>query len=232
MHRSPPAHRTLLTRLDDRFGTWRGLVRLCLAWSELAAGRLRPFDQPALARVERLVWVCAGNVCRSPYAHQLARELRVPSASFGLSTVTGQAACADAIAAAARVGADLTAHRATAWEDFSPRETDLYVVMEIRQARELRRRLGDCPAPITLLGLWGRPRRPHIHDPMTLSPAYFDTCLRVIERSVSGLVQSWRQAGHNGIQGPQRRVRANQRSEKKGSGSPTSNTKYRVRGSK
>lgn len=181
-------------RLDARYGTWRGMLRLWLAELEFRARRLDPFASPDLRRVERIVWVCLGNVCRSPYAELIARGLDIPGSSCGLSTTTGAPACADALAAAARTGRDLGGHRATDWTDMEARCGDLFVVMEVRQARALVQRVAGTGAQVTLLGLWASPRRLHIHDPMTLCADYFDTCYRVIASGVDGLGRAWRAA--------------------------------------
>ncbi len=213
---------SLSTDINHRYGTWRGLVRLWLAWAELVSGRLRTCQRLDLARVNRLVWVCQGNVCRSPYADKIAAELGLPTASFGLSTTTGAPAYGDAIAAAARANRDLGAHRATDLNDFDLRDGDLLVAMEVRQIRQLEQRLPEHPAQRTLLGLWARPRRPHIHDPMTLSASYFDTCYAVTESGVRGLGLAWRQAVP--VQRRSGLVAATERSEKNGAGSPASKT--------
>jgi protein-tyrosine phosphatase len=177
--------------INRTFGTWRGLVRLALAYAELATGRLLPFRLKRPESVRRVVFVCMGNICRSAIGHQAALRHGLPVASFGLSTNTGVRSPDQAVAAAARRGVDLRAHRATAWPDFKPQAGDLYLVMEIRQAHELRRRLGQRDdVQICLLGMWTRPIMPHLHDPFTLSDAYFDTSFRRVEQAVDKLAAS------------------------------------------
>ena len=63
-------------------------------------------------------------------------------------------------------------HRTTDLNDFEIRAGDLLLVMELRQARRLQSVIKDQPgAQIALLGNWCAPKRPHIHDPHTLSEA-------------------------------------------------------------
>jgi len=169
------------------YGTHRGLVRLWLAQLEAAVGRLERFRNIDFGRVERLVFVCLGNVCRSPYGHLLAEEAGLPCASFGLSTTTGAPAYPAAVQTATRLGRDLNAHRATDWGDFDLRDGDLLLAMEVRQAHALAARTAGRDVQIALLGFWADPARPHIHDPMTLSDAYFETCYRVIDSAVARL---------------------------------------------
>jgi protein-tyrosine phosphatase len=174
--------------LDTRFGTWRGLLRLLLAQGELATGRLRRFRLREPQRVRRVVFVCLGNICRSAYAEQAARAAGLHAASVGLSTTTGAASSEEALAAAWRQRLPMDGHRACNWEDFQVRPGDLLLAMEVRQARELARRLaGRSDVQVALLGHWCRPRLPHLHDPFTLSRGYFDTCFGRIGQAVAQL---------------------------------------------
>jgi protein-tyrosine phosphatase len=172
--------------IDRRFGTWRGLLRLLLAYAELATGRLRAFRLRHPEQVQRVVYVCLGNICRSAYGDKLARELGLHVASLGLSTSTGAASPAEAVDAARRQGVDLDGHRAVDWVDFKVRPGDLFLVMEVRQAHELRRRLGPRnDVQVCLLGMLCSPAMPHLHDPFSLSAGYFDTCfVRVRQATV------------------------------------------------
>ena len=174
--------------INRRFGTWRGLVRLLLADAELATGRLRPFMLHNPESVRRVVFVCLGNICRSAYAHYIAADCGLPVASFGLRTHTGGSSPASAVAAAGRRKVDMAAHRALDWKDFKPQPGDLYLVMEVRQAHELRRRLGPrSDVQVCLLGMWCKPVMPHLHDPYSLSDDYFDTSFRRVEQAVRNL---------------------------------------------
>lgn len=174
--------------IDRRFGTWRGLVRLLLAYGEQASGRLRPFRLQHPEQVRRLVFVCLGNICRSAYAEQVARAEGLACASLGLSTTTGAASPEEAVAAAQRAGVAMTAHRACDWKDFELQPGDLLLVMEVRQARELQRRLGGrTDVQLALLGNWCTPRMPHLHDPFTLSAGYFDQCFVRVQQAVRAL---------------------------------------------
>jgi protein-tyrosine phosphatase len=177
--------------INRTFGTWRGLVRLLLAYAELATGRLQPFRFRRPETVRRVVFVCMGNICRSAIGHQVALRHGLPVASFGLSTYTGGKSPDQAVAAAARRGVDLQAHRSLDWGDFKPQPGDLYLVMEVRQAHELRRRLGPRDdVQVCLLGMWHKPALPHLHDPFTLSDAYFDTSFRRVEQATDNLAAS------------------------------------------
>lgn len=175
--------------IQTRFGTVRGLARLWLAHAAQARGRLRRFQQLDWTRVRRLVFVCAGNICRSPYAEWRAAQSGFPTASMALSGSSGQPANSQAQATARQFGADLECHRSRNIADFAPEPGDLLIAMEPRQAQALAVRYVSDPAiQVTLLGLWSHPRRPHLHDPHTLSPDYFRTCFDLIDTAVAALL--------------------------------------------
>ncbi|WP_343729875.1 hypothetical protein [Duganella sp.] len=178
-----------------RYGSWRGAVRLLLARLALRCGLLRAFRLRHPQRVRRVVFVCLGNICRSAYAQCVAAGIGMPAASIGLATCTGALSPAAAVHAALRCGADLTMHRATDMRDFGILPGDLFIAMEIRQARELRRRLaGRNDIQIALLGLWCTPATPHLHDPYTLSDAYFDHCFARLHQAVHALHHTLKQS--------------------------------------
>jgi protein-tyrosine phosphatase len=185
-------------RVRPRFGSYRGLVRLLLANLEDALGGYRRLRQIRWDQVERIVFVCHGNICRSPYAERRAASFGLPTASFGLSAETGEPADHSALAVAARRAIELGQHRACAAEDFEIHSGDLLVAMEPRQVRTLARRLPLAPCQVTLLGLWSRPRRPHIHDPHRLSEAYWEQCLDVIDSAVRAIAERMRPRPLNG----------------------------------
>lgn len=167
--------------IADRFGSRRGLVRLALSHLEVLAGNAAP--RRTREPVGRLVFVCHGNICRSAYAEAVAHRLGVPAASFGLSTTTGKSANAQATAAAARRGVDLSMHVTTDVDDFIARPGDLLLAMEPRHMRKLAADPRMAAVPRDLLGRFAG--FPHLHDPYELSDAYFDTVFARIDRAVA-----------------------------------------------
>ena len=193
----PARSAPLLTRLrcviDTNHGTTRGLVRAMLAQLEFVLGRLESHTRPNAKQVGRLVFVCLGNINRSAFAEQVARALGTNTCSIGLSTTTGGPAFHKAVETAPQFGLDLSQHRATDMKDYSFRPTDLLLAMEIRHARQLVA-AGIPKDSIALLGHWASPHRIHLHDPHTLSDAYFRTCFTLIHSAVHGLVDEMRAA--------------------------------------
>jgi protein-tyrosine phosphatase len=63
--------------------------------------------------------------------------------------------------------------------------------MEVRHIKRLV--AAGVPARrIALLGHWSSPHRIHLHDPYTLSDAYFQTCFTLIHSAVTRLVADLR----------------------------------------
>lgn len=177
-----------------RYGTIRGFIRLVLARAEHFSGRLHSFDKRDLSNVKRLVFVCQGNICRSSFGEGVARHYGLNATSIGLATTTGGPANERTILFGKELAVDLLQHRTTDIKDFKAKDGDLFLVMEVRQARALSHRLG-AGAKIALLGAWSPKHFIHLHDPYTLDDAYFRVCLARIHEAVRQLNQALRAQG-------------------------------------
>lgn len=186
MSKSSALRQRVLQLLETNYGTFRGCVRVTLAQLEFIAGRLEAFLHPELRHVQRLVFVCLGNINRSAFAAESARMLNVKACSIGLSTTTGSPASLKAVHHAPGWGVDLAEHLATDISDYEYQEGDLLLVMEIRHAKQLLAQ-GISERSIALLGHWASPHRIHLHDPHTLSDAYFRSCFSLIHSAVINL---------------------------------------------
>jgi Low molecular weight phosphotyrosine protein phosphatase len=91
-------------------------------------------------------------------------------------------------------GIPLAEHKARDLKEFDFRSGDLLVAMEPRQVRAMSAALPPVPCQLTLLGLWSRPSRPHIHDPHRLSEAYWGRCFDVIDSAVLTIADRMRRA--------------------------------------
>jgi protein-tyrosine-phosphatase len=73
-----------------------------------------------LHRPPRWLWVCSGNICRSPMGYALSaleadhRDLSIALDSAGTLQIVGAPADPKALTVAAEIGADLSAHRSQA----------------------------------------------------------------------------------------------------------------------
>lgn len=138
-------------------------------------------------QVQRLVFVCKGNICRSPYGEARARSLGWATLSMGLEARSGSTADPDAIAAAARRDIDLQPHRSLRFDVGQLAEGDLLLGFEDWHVAAIRQQVSRRRVAIALVGLWSTPRRPHIADPHGRSARYFDLCFGLIDSSVQAL---------------------------------------------
>jgi protein-tyrosine-phosphatase len=101
----------------------------------------------------RVLFVCAGNTCRSPFAEAVARhEGHVDVESAGLTAHAGDESPDDATATARELGLDLSSHRARPLTENMLQRADVIVAMTTAQvhaleglgARGKTRRLGGA----------------------------------------------------------------------------------------
>lgn len=173
-----------------KYGTERGYIRHLLALFDYYFGRIEQFKNTDHSKVNRVVFVCLGNICRSAYAHHYAEvnEIGRPIVSLGLSTTTGVSANDVAQLTASNHGIDIGHHKATDLKDFKVMDGDLFLVMEVRQAYKLNSLLADYnDIQIGLLGNYCKPVHTHLHDPFTLSHEYFDHCFTLVEDAIDNL---------------------------------------------
>lgn len=133
--------------------------------------------------IERVVFVCKGNICRSAFAEVVARSLGIEAISCGIDAIEDAPANEMAIIEARKLGFDLERHKSKPLMYITLRKSDLLVAMEPYQVRFLDRHL-KSEHYCTLLGVWPQPVSPYIHDPYGTSSVYFGKCLRYIEKSV------------------------------------------------
>lgn len=169
----------------NHYGSKKGLLR---HWQHLPLWHrpewaLREAGKP----IERLVFICMGNICRSAMAEAVAERLQVSSVSFGLDTRTGKGAEPRMIEAARKRGYDLSGHGASRIEDYQPRAGDLACLMEPAHYPLFANTCVTTP-DATLLGCWHSRPRSYIHDPLCCGEPYFDFCAAYIEEAVKGLV--------------------------------------------
>lgn len=170
--------------LTRKYGSRRGMVRTF--WHRLLYlfGRYRQYNNIDWSDVDRLVFICKGNICRSVYAESVARSLGIDAISCGLDTIEDAPAHVDAVDAAERSGFNLRKHKTLPVMYVDLKKTDLLIAMEPWQIKFLEKNL-NRKRQCSLLGMWVRPRLPHIQDPYGTSDDYFDRCFASIRQGVS-----------------------------------------------
>ncbi|MBZ5639676.1 MAG: low molecular weight phosphatase family protein [Acidobacteriia bacterium] len=139
---------------------------------------------PDSLRGARLVFVCQGNVCRSPFAEGYARRrLReVEVHAVGLSEIDGRVPPAEARAAAAGFDVDLSGHRSRSLGSAVITAKDLFLVMDGSNLQGLERQRPGSLHRAFLLD-------PHvaIEDPFGKSPIVFQAVYSQIARAIDRL---------------------------------------------
>lgn len=117
-------------RRSHRWWLQRGLVR---RWLERRA-------RSALATARTVLFVCKGNICRSPFAQRVAEERPTPNQvylSAGYYPVEGRPSPTAAVAAAAQCGVELSSHRSEVLRAEHVRRADAIFVFDIENYRQI-----------------------------------------------------------------------------------------------
>jgi protein-tyrosine-phosphatase/predicted ATP-grasp superfamily ATP-dependent carboligase len=142
----------------------------------------------ALRRADRVLFVCKGNVCRSPFAHRLAQQVAPPDlqiASGGYHPQPGRSCPPEAVRVADEMGIDLRTHRSRLLSAAMVDDADVILVFDDDNYRTLRHRYGWAMSKVHLLGSLGDRRPPVIPDPDGGSLADFRMTYEAIRQSIT-----------------------------------------------
>lgn len=143
-----------------------------------------------------VVFVCTGNMCRSPFAEHVFRDLgpkSVDACSAGITAVPGGTATPIAISAARRFGVDLSRHRACPLEEHVLRRASGIYVFEHRHRANIERLFPDLRSKIHLLGTFVGAPDGEIPDPLGPSEDRVVRCYEIIERACRALSERLQQ---------------------------------------
>lgn len=150
---------------------------------------------------KQILFLCTGNICRSPLAHVYAaaklKERGLPSvavASGSTLGLVGTPAHELSVQAAREIdGLDLTAHRARPLTKFLLQESDLVLVMTEEHREQCNRKFKGGKERVKLLGAFrpgGKDRAPEgeIDDPLGKDYDYFLEIYEQIKEGVDGML--------------------------------------------
>ncbi|MDN3648155.1 low molecular weight phosphatase family protein [Reinekea marina] len=173
--------------INDHFGSKKGLLKLCYHNVLAAFGCYRKYSIENLSIVpERYVFVCAGNICRSPLGEVVAKSMGMQAISFGLDTRGGDKADPRAIEYAETLNLSLAEHITTKTESYNPQPGDVIVAMEPKHIAMYKNT--NLKQPIILLGMHGKGKKPFIHDPYCTTDLYFKKVEYLVVEKTKALV--------------------------------------------
>ena len=157
---------------------------------------VRDFAHRLQTRKE-ILFVCQGNICRSPFAQAYANlrlaQLGITSyriISAGCLPESGRSCPPDALAAANEHGVDLRKHRSRYIADIDLRRVAFIAVMDSTDVLALKYFTPAHKIPLMLLGQSHDGNEAvHIEDPFQKGLEAFRACYALIRRSVDALIE-------------------------------------------
>jgi protein-tyrosine phosphatase len=155
----------------NKFGSKKGLLRYLRDEVSCRIGLFRDYTRWEAAP-KRLVFVCQGNICRSALAEWVFKSHSdIEVISLGLNTHTGKGANSRLLKIAhERKNIDLSEHKTTSVEDYTPSPGDVFVCMEASHIKTMER-LG-YNGPFLLLGSFGTKKTFRINDPYSANDTF------------------------------------------------------------
>jgi protein-tyrosine-phosphatase len=152
-----------------------------------------------MKKIEKVLFVCTGNTCRSPMAaaifNAMAEEekLEISALSAGVAAHEGLPASIGAISAMQDIGLDMSHHAAGAVNEWMIESADLVLCMQGSHARILKEQYPQHTAKVhTLLG-YAFGKDESIADPFGGDSSEYEACaadiagaLRAVIEKISG----------------------------------------------
>jgi protein-tyrosine-phosphatase len=148
----------------------------------------------------RILFICSGNICRSPMAAEYARHKAVQSGldhlvvdSAGTLGIEGAPASEEAVKTLETFGLDITSHRSRGLRKGDMKGADRVLVMEHRHLDELERRFPGWDRRVYLLRAFEESPdpihgAPDLEDPIGHPMSYYRERFEEIRKAVDNLM--------------------------------------------
>ena len=170
--------------IENNFSSKRGLLAAIKYKVLYRLGFYRTYQQIDFKTVSRLVFVCSGNICRSPFGEYIAKSKGLEAESYGLHCRGGDKADPRAILEASNRGVDMRDHLTRHISEYKFKKGDLILIMEpwhLSQLKALKVKYGL----VTFVPLWSVHPTPYLSDPFSGNEVFFSRCESVVELCVN-----------------------------------------------
>jgi len=137
----------------------------------------------------KIVFLCYGNICRSPLAAKLAEQrisgVAIESAGFHAST--GRSSPEKMLRIGSSFGLDLSGHRSARVTREMLTSADLVIAMDMENLRAIQSEFPEIAARTTLLGLFGSQPTAEIADPYLAEEAATSRIAEQVRSGIDGL---------------------------------------------
>ena len=142
--------------------------------------------------IGNLLFLCYGNICRSPFAERLARKSLpgIDIASAGFHPRCGRGSPEHVVRAAREQGVDLSGWSSRQITERMVADADCIVVMDLSNIERMQVEFPEAMDKTTLLGLFDRNGPVEMIDPYALSIKQADAVLRDMSSAVAGLAKA------------------------------------------
>jgi protein-tyrosine-phosphatase/predicted ATP-grasp superfamily ATP-dependent carboligase len=139
----------------------------------------------------KIVFLCYGNICRSPLAARLAEQRLngIAIESAGFHAQAGRSCPEKMLRIGNSFGIDLSSHRSARVTADSLADADLVIVMDLENMDRLRKEFPATTERATLLGLFGTPVTLSIADPYLAEETATGRICEQVRASVGGLAE-------------------------------------------
>lgn len=152
-----------------------------------------------------ILFVCKGNICRSPFAEQVARKIAFEQSiinikfySAGLKVYESLTSPVEVIIVAEKFGVKLNEHKSRGITRKLATSFDMIIAMEAWHIQQLRKYFPDLKDKVYLLSLfnirhyrkyWSY-KNNNILDPYGKPVEYYQECFKRIEECIVGLLSN------------------------------------------